>query len=389
MKKQPLIIAILVFAFSIMASVSFQGAARAAPAKISEAQKKLEEIKKRLEDSYANLRSKESREDSLRKDLKYVEREVERYEKRLAELEKKAHSGMEDIRRKKDEIRLLEAAIEKTEDQVQKRLSALYKGDETTLVKLFFSSESPSQLMENFVYFERIVQRDKVTLTTYRTDHQHLKTGLEALKSLQARQQSVLDATVEAKKEQENILHVKKRLLAKTSVEKTRLSKKITELEQRAEQLSALIRKLEEEKLREYQGEKGEFFNQKGKLSWPVNGKIKIGFGTWRHPELGTLYESQGIDIESPLNNPITAVWNGNVAFASRFRGYGNLMIINHGEGYYSLYGHASKLMKKVGESVAKGEVIAFSGFEGHDSIYFEIRRRGIPLDPTKWLLPK
>jgi len=388
-KKQAQIIAALVFAFFWGSFLPFQGVALGAPQKISQAQQKLEEIKKRIEDSYENLRSKESRENSLRQDLKFVEREVDKYEKRMADLEKEARQGMENIRRKRDEIRLLEAAIEKTEDQVQKRLSALYKGDQATLIKLFFSSESPSQLMENFVYFERIVHRDKTTLSTYRADHQQLQIGLETLKVLQAQHQTVLDATVEAKKEQEKVGQLKKRLLAQTKFEKKRLSEKIAELENRAKQLSTLIRKLEEEKLREYQGEKGEFSNQKGKLAWPVNGKIKIGFGTWRHPELGTLYESQGIDIESPLNNPIAAVWNGNVAYASPFRGYGNLMIINHGEGYYSLYGHASKLLKRVGDSVSKGEAIATSGFEGHDSIYFEIRRRGIPLDPTKWLSPK
>ncbi|MBN2429147.1 MAG: peptidoglycan DD-metalloendopeptidase family protein [Deltaproteobacteria bacterium] len=389
MKKKPLIIAALVLIFFWGAPVSFQGVALAESQKITEAQKKLEGIKQRLDKSYADLRSKQSREKSLRQDLAFVEEELEKYEKRLAGLEKDARAGMEDIGRKKDEIRLMEAAIEKTEDQVRGRLSALYKGDQATLIKLFFSSESPSQLIENFVYFERIVQRDKSILTTYRADHQHLKAGLETLKSLQAKQQVVLDATLDAKKEQEQIHQLKKKLLARTASEKKHLSRKITELEKRAKQLSALISKLEEEKLREYQGESGEFSNQKGKLAWPVNGKIKIGFGTWKHPELGTLYESQGIDIEAPLNNQIAAIWNGNVAFASRFKGYGNLMIINHGEGYYSLYGHASKLMKKVGEPVQRGEVVAFSGFEGKDSIYFEIRHRGIPLDPTKWLSPK
>jgi murein hydrolase activator len=388
-KKHTIAIVAFVFISLFWSPAFYQGVALASPPKITDTQEKLEQIKKRLKDSYKKLRSKESRERSLQKDLKFVEREIDRCKRRLATFEKEAQSGIKEIQRKKEQIRLIEAAIEKTEGQVQKRLSALYKGDEATLVKLFFSSESPSELMENYVFLERIVQRDKKVLTTYRSDYQHLNNNLESLKALQAKQQGVLDAAVEAKKEQEKVFRLKKKLLVQTATEKKRLSKKIRALKSRAEKLSSLVRKLEEEKVREYQGEKDEFSRRKGKLAWPVNGKIKVGFGTWRHPELGTLYESQGLDIEAPVNNPIAAVWNGKVAFASRFRGYGNLLIVNHGEGYYSLYGHASKLLKKVGEPVARGEIIAHSGFEGNDSVYFEIRRRGIPLDPTKWLLQK
>lgn len=361
----------------------------ASPSKITKAQKNLDEIKKRLEDSYSSLQTKESRERSLRKDLQFVEREVKRHERRLAELEKDAQAGVREIKNKKEQIRLIEAAIDKTEGEVQKRLRALYKGDEATLIKLFFSSQSLSRMLEDYVYLERIVQRDKKILSTYRSDYRYLRDNLESLKVLQAKQQQILDAAVEAKNNQKNVLHLKKKLLAQTAAEKKRLHREIKELESRAQKTNALIRQLEEEKTRQYQGEAGEFSRQKAKLGWPVNGKIKIGFGTWRHPELGTLYESQGIEIGVPVDSPIAAVWNGTVAYASRFRGYGNLLIVNHGEGYYSLYGHASKLLKNVGESVNRGEIIAHSGFEQKDSIYFEIRNKGVPLDPVKWLLAK
>ena len=182
----------------------------------------------------------------------------------MAALEKDAEAGLLEIKNKKEQIRLIESAIKKTEGQVQERLSALYKGDEATLVKLFFSSESLPQMMEDYVYLERIVQRDKKVLSTYRSDYQHLRENLESLKALQVRQQDILDAAVEAKNDQEKVLHLKKRLLAQTAAETKRLNREIKELEDRAKKLSSLISKLEEEKNREYQGEKGEFSARKG-----------------------------------------------------------------------------------------------------------------------------
>jgi septal ring factor EnvC (AmiA/AmiB activator) len=113
---------------------------------------------------------------------------------------------------------------------------------------------------------------------------------------------------------------------------------------------------------------------------------VKVGFGTGRHAELGTLYESHGIEISASNDQPISAVWQGNVVFANWFKGYGNLLIVDHGSSYYTLYAQASRLAKKVGDLVQKGEIVAFSGFEGNDAVYFEIRRRGTPLDPADWL---
>ncbi|MEJ2699738.1 MAG: peptidoglycan DD-metalloendopeptidase family protein, partial [Desulfuromonadales bacterium] len=182
---------------------------------------------------------------------------------------------------------------------------------------------------------------------------------------------------------------LKAELLARVRRDRTALSARLSELQEKARDLAALVKKLESEKGREYTPETGIFSRQKGHLPWPVEGRIKVGFGTWRHPELGTMYESQGIEIAALANRPIDAVWDGEVIFADRFKGYGNLIIVDHGDNYYSLYAQASRLVKKVGDKVKRGETLAYSGFEGADAVYFEIRHRGDPLDPRAWLSPR
>ena len=87
------------------------------------------------------------------------------------------------------------------------------------------------------------------------------------------------------------------------------------------------------------------------------------------------------------VDQPVAAVAAGKVIFASWFKGYGNLLILDHGDSFYTLYAQTSRLLKKVGDTVAAGEQIAFSGYEGNENLYFEVREGRTPLDPTKWLV--
>ncbi len=111
-----------------------------------------------------------------------------------------------------------------------------------------------------------------------------------------------------------------------------------------------------------------------------------MGFGTRENPALGTMHASNGIEIEAADNQPISAVGAGRVVFADAFKGYGNLVIVDHGQSYHSLYGNAARLKAKVGQRVAAGDVLAFAGYPGTSGLYFEIRHHGVPLDPMVWI---
>ena len=134
------------------------------------------------------------------------------------------------------------------------------------------------------------------------------------------------------------------------------------------------------------QGEVSLFHLQKGMLPWPVKGRIKTSFGKHKHAELGTLLENHGVDIFADASTGVKAVWDGRVAFAKRFQGYGNLIIIDHGGGYYTLYAQVQKLLKKTNDSVEKGDLIAYTGFDNADYVYFEVRKGRTPVDPLLWI---
>jgi septal ring factor EnvC (AmiA/AmiB activator) len=357
----------------------------AGAAGIDESQQRLREIKSRIDRNYQELKGKENREKSLQKDLAAVAGEVSSLEKRIDQEEKKASDLAASIKTKEEDIRQNQAALQETEGRFRERLKVLYK-EESTPLQVFFSSSSPERALEDMDFLGRIIQHDQELLSSYRSRWQQLEGSLEQLKELQGNQKKVLAGLQQNRESLQQAHSLNQRLLAQVAREKTNLSRQIAALRNRAKELSDLIRKLEREKVTAAAVGGGDFAAQKGKLMWPVKGQVRVGFGTRKHPDLETLYESQGIDIESAPAKPIAVVWNGKVAFANHFRGYGNLLIVNHGNGYHTLYAQASRLLKQVGDTVKKGEIIALSGFEGSRSVYFEIRHRGVPQNPVQWL---
>lgn len=131
------------------------------------------------------------------------------------------------------------------------------------------------------------------------------------------------------------------------------------------------------------------FSSYKGRLSMPVSGEIISMFGPSKSGEYGALTFQSGIDIRTERGEPVKCVFNGEVLFAEWLKGYGNVMIVNHGENFYSLYAHVEEIFKKPGEKVATGEVIATAGDTGSIKglcLHFELRHHGKPVNPLEWV---
>ncbi|MGH7428631.1 MAG: murein hydrolase activator EnvC family protein, partial [Candidatus Methylomirabilaceae bacterium] len=137
--------------------------------------------------------------------------------------------------------------------------------------------------------------------------------------------------------------------------------------------------------------ERGSFAARKGVLPWPTSGSLTASFGRQVHPRYGTVTFNRGIEINAPERQQIVAVADGSVLFADWFKGYGRLIILDHGEGYYTVYAHAAEIRVKVGDRVTRGQQIGLVGDTGSASgsqLYFEVRHRGRPQDPVAWLAP-
>ncbi len=349
--------------------------------KIEENRQRLEAIKHRIDQTAKDLLEKRQAAGALKEDLQTVIREEKRLRDKMTVLERESKGLQTRLTEKSAQVDTSRAQTARTEAQVRKRLAAIYKGGEAGSLRLFFADVSPARISENYDYFTRIVRRDRELLESYRQQLQDLQEAQQHLLELKQQRQAALDEYRDKKRDLRQTLKLKERLLASARQEEAALAGQLAELRERAARLQALIKKLESVKTPEYTQPTGIFAARKGSLPWPVAGRIRIGFGASRHPELGTLHDSQGIEIAISGEQSVAAVWPGQVIFADYFKGFGKMVILDHGDGYYTLYAQAARLICKVGDQVAGGEVLAIAGIEGGSGVYFEVRHHGVPLE--------
>ncbi|MFH0933544.1 MAG: peptidoglycan DD-metalloendopeptidase family protein [Nitrospirota bacterium] len=313
------------------------------------------------------------------RDLSIVEAEVRKYRKRLKNTESQ-------ISKVEAEISLSRGGIERQREWIKRKLRTMqknrYPGD---IVLLLSGTEDISQLMKSWKSMEYITLYENRLLNTYK---ENLKNLDEKEKQLIVLKAELVKNGKEVKSKEEELAGKKKNkeeLLASVRKEKSSYEKMLKELKESSKRLLEVIK--ESEKGDTYRA-KG-FSGLKGKLSWPVEGKIAIRYGSQNDPQFNTPVFRSGIFIQTGDDISAKAVYTGKVVFAEWFKGYGQLMIVNHGDGYHTLYGSLSEIFSKAGDIINVGQVIGRVGNSGilnAPGLYFEVRYKGKPLDPLQWL---
>ncbi len=287
------------------------------------------------------------------------------------------------------ETQNLTKEIDETEAYASKRLVSLYKLNMLGKIHLLASAESIYDMLSRKNAMERILEYDDRVLENYIEDKERLLTLLKDL-NIQKNQRLSL------KKELQNKIRVMSR-------EKTKRSNLLTEirdkkslglaaiefLKQAAQALDQTIVTLHADKDNYLKTIKKNFLKYKGLLKMPVKGKIILFFGPYKNPKFNVVNFSSGIEIRATRGAPIRTVSSGQVLYASWFRGYGNMIIIDHGGNYYTVYAHADELLKSKGDHVEMSEVIGTVGDSAAmtgSGLYFEVRHHGKPMDPLEWL---
>lgn len=346
----------------------------------------LQHVRQQIKSTQQQLSKKQRAARQLVKKLRSGERQLRESRNQLRSAQQKLATLKTKISEQQTRLHMAQKKQQDLEGQVKDRLRVLYKGGNSQLAKVLFSAQSPAAVAEDYHFLQRMVRRDRALLADYREQLRATEDELKHLAALQVEQKKATTNLTSSEKSLRTAQQKRQRLLGRVRKDEDALAVLLQELEEKAARLSGLIDRLEKAPAKPSAVHGTHFGRQKGRLPWPVKGPVKVGFGTGRHPVLGTRYDSHGIEIGVNGEKPVRAVWNGYVIFAKAFRGYGNLLIIDHGDGYYTLYAQASRLLHKAGDRVEGGEKVAISGFEGSDVVYFEIRKGGNPLDPLRWL---
>ena len=339
-----------------------------------------------LQEINRNLVQKESDLGRLDRDLKGVESSLDRTGREIVRVTDEAN-------RKKQEI--------------ERRLASLYKAGELGAVRMFFSAESFPQMAENIRYMRSILDNDKKIFAEYDQkviELRKLKADLER----DAATKSRIKAGIAVKKQEiEQEKNKKAAYLVKVRQDRSSYEKSLKELQANAARLQSMMERLEalsRRKLSSRHEKPGNrmkplaelppvpdrgFASQKGRMSLPARGEIVETFGKHKHPDFNSYTFSKGFSIAAGAGSDIKAIYEGSVIFADYFKGFGNMIIIDHGGGYFSLYAHAAKILKKVGADVARNEAVATVGDVDSSKgpmLYFEIRHQGKPVDPAGWV---
>lgn len=377
---------ILLLLGAILAAATVQ----AADDGLAERRRRLAELEQQIEATLKDLSEHRSQEGALDRDLAALQDEIRQIEAmaRASQNEmKRLQQRIAGQQQAKAELQALQA---ETRDQVQERLVALYKAGEVGLLRvLFAASGTPQSLSEKYTYLSRIVRHDQQLIRTYRSQAETLQATLTELERLRQQQTATIARHRSEQKALEQAEATKQRMLAKVRSDRELLDQALQDMRAKAARLNQLVKKLETDQAPSYTESLPGLADRKGHLQWPANGPVRVGFGTNRQGVLGTLIESNGLEIALPVGSPVKAIAPGRVIFAKPLRGYGKLMILDHGGKDYSLYAHVASFAKRLGDEVAAGEQVATSGHEGRDSLYFEIRHGGQPLDPLAWLKPR
>ncbi|NWG04186.1 MAG: peptidoglycan DD-metalloendopeptidase family protein [Syntrophaceae bacterium] len=346
---------------------------------ITQKKKDLKDIKKEISITKEKEKEIRGKESSILGTLQFLEVELYKKEKELKQIEGQLVKTQERLQQTQTQIVVLNKKIERTKEELFSRLIALYKMGRMPTEGLLLASESYLDLLMLDKYFRVIIDYDTRLIETHRYQIALKERYQEELIQDQTQIRRNLSQMERKKKEITKVSDEKRELLKSIQNQKVVYQKLLKELEVRAKELQALVDKLEREKsLMAYGKSKPDTL--KGKLILPVQGKVLSLFR-----EKG----QNGIEIKAPMGAEIRAVLSGKVLYADWFKGFGNIVIIDHGDHVFTVSGYCSELLKKTGDMVSQGETIALVGSAGSlkgPCLYFEIRHQGKPQDPMEWL---
>ena len=377
----------------------------AAGASGADVRDQLRGVKKEIREKKQLINKTAKVEQKVSGELQVIDRNLKEKESQFASLARELQGVERTISKTEKEIDTVRGEIEQKKREMERRLVSVYKAGEIGNLRVFYSSESFPQMVENLRYMKSVIDNDKNIFADYNKKIAELS-KLKGVLESDANRKERLKAGIEQKKQEiEGEKSKKAAYLQKVRQDKQAHLTSLRELQANAGRLQAMVRKLEAMSRKSYTPktqkpsskgtppslppvpDKG-FGAQRGRLSLPVGGKIVSGFGRHKHPEFNSYTVSNGISIAAPSGADIRAVYEGKVIFASYFKGYGNMVIVDHGGGFFSLYAHASRIVKRLGTEVARNETIASVGDVDSprgDMLYFEIRYQGRPVDPASW----
>ena len=387
----------------------------------ADAQKQLEAARADVAELKKLLEKIQQEKSGVQKQLKSTETEMGELENQVRDLQKEMQESEEELKRLDQEKKKLQGARIEQQRLIGMQARAAYQGGRQEYIKLLLNQQNPEQFSRTLTYYDYLAEARMEQLTAFNETLRQLANVEQDIGHHQAQLQQQKDQLDSRSSELAAVRKERQQTLAKLNKDYNARDQRLKAREQEQAELGRVLKTIEEtlaRQAREAEAERqralaaarekpatpasksapsgplvssgatygGPFANAKGKLPWPVNGRLVARYGTPRGEDARTKWD--GVLIGASAGSQVKAVHGGRVVFADWLRGAGLLVILDHGNGYLTLYGHNQSLLKNAGDIVKAGESIATVGTSGGQdtpALYFAIRQQGRASDPAQW----
>lgn len=367
----------------------------------AEQRKELEELRRKIEMYEQQISQKKEKEETLLQYINSIEKEIDLTAGHLRHLRMDIHRSERLIQQYQQNIEEISAELEKLKKLIRQRIVTFYKKRRSKEIELLLSLDSMGEVKSWLKYQKIVAEHDRRTYNDLVEKQHQLQQQQRLLameidskeKDFQARNRAEKQLRASRSKRQELLAAVKK--------DKQLLEQRLAEFREAQEKIRSFITQSEERRLTAGSRQKSPaeerakqkrdlpFAQLKGQLMWPTKGEILSHFGRQKHPVLKTVTENLGVEIKAPLGSPIYAVDQGLVQTITWQRGRGNIIILNHDDGFYTVYTHLAEIHVEPQQFVEAGEVIGTVGDSGSMNgpvLHFQIWKNTVNLDPEDWL---
>jgi septal ring factor EnvC (AmiA/AmiB activator) len=359
------------------------------PQGVAEFEQRLARINGRIKDLKARLEEESRKETSILTSLARINLNKSLVEHELAARNLELERGRADMAVIQDNLRTIRAGLAREREALETTLVTLYKYGRVDFFQFLLQARDFETYASESKHLALLARGQDEVVTRYAASLEELRTAEAALESKQTELAETARAAGLKRRELETEARKSATLVEEIRRNRTTYRKMIQELSESAEELQRLLTKIIAQEW-VLPPSWVPLTERRGRLDWPLEGRLITSFGAERHREYNTVVMNNGIEIApGPAKSLILAVHPGKVVFADYFQGYGNLLIIDHGLTYYTLYGHCSEFLAAVGDMVQSGQPVAIVGDSGSlkgECLYFEIRYKTKALDPLQWL---
>jgi septal ring factor EnvC (AmiA/AmiB activator) len=356
---------------------------------VSEFEKRIAKLNQQIRDIKAKIQEGEKKESSILSTLSRIG-----LTKKLIRSELAANAVV--LERTNGELKALRddkahrlADLEKEKQSIEKTLVTLYKFGRFDFLKFALKAENTESFFTESKHLTFLARTQETIISGYLAALAELGATERRLEAKRKEAADLILASEAKKRELEAEEKKNRDLIAEVKRSRKSYEQTLEELAESAKQLQVLLKKIVDEAY-SLPFSFVPLYEKKGKIPWPIQGPIITAFGLQKHPRFNTITQNNGIEIAPNKERAvIQSVHPGRIVYADVFEGYGNLIIIDHGMAYYSLYGHCSEFLAAKGDAVKAGQPIALVGDSGSlngECLYFELRFKTKALDPLQWL---